>query len=186
MSTDLAEYKPWLYRQAQTLLSPSSPDLDDLVQEGYISMWKALETYKPESGALPSWLTSKARFRMLEVVQRRNWSGQPSRRDGRNAVAVPKTLSLDAEMGDGITLADILPGNDTMDSVLEAYHHGEIYDAISSLTPAQKQYVFARFWQGMTSGEMKAEVFGYDPSALWNSPRNGAKLKLAGKLREIR
>ena len=60
--------------------------------------------------------------------------------------------------------------------------HGEIYDAIASLTPAQRKYVYARFWHGMTTAEMKAEVFGYDPSALWNSAKNGAKRKLAEQL----
>jgi RNA polymerase sigma factor (sigma-70 family) len=182
---ELTEYRPWLYKQAHALLSPGDPEVEDLVQEGYISMWKALGTYKPDSGSLPSWLTSKARFRMIEVVQRKNWSGQPSRQHGRNPATSPKLLSLDASTGDGITLADILPGNDTMESVMEAYHHGEIYDAISSLTPAQREYVYARFWNGLTTAEMKAEIFGYDPSALWNSQRNGARMKLAEKLSRI-
>jgi hypothetical protein len=120
---------------------------------------------------------------MLEVVQKKNWSGQPSRRDGRNPVVSPVMLSLDVTRGDGITLADVLPDEtDVLDSVLLAYHHGQIYRAISELTPAQRQYVAARFWQGMTTREMKDEIFGYDPSALWNSPRNGAKIKLASKL----
>lgn len=183
----LIKYKPFLYKQAQLLLSPGHPEVDDLVQEGYIAMWHALDTYDPSSGALPAWLTSKARWRMLEVVQKRSWSGQPSRRDGRNAVAVAaKVLSLDVSRGDGVSLADVLPGDEgVMEDVLAAYHHGEIYQAISELTPSQRKYVHARFWQGMTTNEMKAEIFGYDPSGLWNSAKNGARQKLADRLRMI-
>ena len=179
----LTGYKPWLYKTAQGLLSPQSQEVDDLVQEGYIAMWRAMKTFDPGNGALPAWLTSKARWRMTEVVTKGNWSGQPSRQHGRNSAATPAALSLDADRGDGIALADLLPGEEAItDSVLTAYHHGEIYDAIASLTPAQRKYVYARFWHGMTTAEMKAEVFGYDPSALWNSAKNGAKRKLAEQL----
>lgn len=179
----LKGFRPWLYKTAYGLLSPGSPEIDDLVQEGYIAMWRAMDTFKADSGALTSWLTSKAKYRMLEVVHRRNWTGQPPRLHGSTPAKPPNMLSLDADRGDGVTLADILPADEeVMDAVLVAYHHGEIHKAISMLTPRQRKYVFARFWYRMTTAEMKNEIFGYDPSALWNSSRNGAKHKLAGKL----
>jgi len=186
MSDTLLCYKPWLYKTATGLLNPQSPDLDDLVQEGYVAMWRALGTYKPSSGALPAWLTSKARWRMVEVVQKGNFTGLPSRQHGRNAVTTQTVLSLDADRGNGITLADLLPAEDVLDAVLSAYHHGEIHSAIAELTPAQRKYVYARFWCGMTSREMKEEIFGYDPSGLWNSPKNGAKHKLTGTLSSMK
>ena len=180
----IAGFRPWLYKTAQQLLPPSSPEIEDLVQEGYIAMWKALGTYKEESGALTAWLTVKARYRMLEVVTKGNWSGQPSRQHGRNPVQDLVPLSLDRDY-DGVSLADLLAGDDMMDSLLDAYHHGEIRAAISQLTPAQQKYVYARFWGGLTTAEMKDEIFGYDPSGLWNSKKNGAKQKLAMALAGI-
>jgi RNA polymerase sigma factor (sigma-70 family) len=182
----IAAYRPWLYKTATGLLNPQHPELEDLVQEGRIAMWQALGTHDPDKGALPAWLTARARWRMTEAVTQRNWSGKPARRDGRHPVAFPAVLSLDASRGDGITLADLLPDDgDVLESVLNAYHHGEIYDAICSLAPKQREYVYARFWKQLTTSEMKAEIFGYDPSALWNSPKNGAKKKLAEKLAEM-
>lgn len=148
-------------------------------------MWRALDSYNPQSGALPAWLTTKAKYRMTEVVTRGNWSGLPARRDGRNAIQNPVTLSLDAER-DGITLADVIPDDgNVLEEVLNAYHHGEIHQALSELTPAQRKYVHARFWLGMSAAEMKKEIFGYDPSGLWNSPKNGAKLKLKERLETL-
>jgi RNA polymerase sigma factor (sigma-70 family) len=184
MQDVLTGFRPWLYKTAQQLLSPSSPDIEDLVQEGCIAMWQALKTHKESSGPLTAWLTLKARYRMLEVVTKKNWSGQPSRQHGRNPVQDLVPLSLDADHG-GVTLADLLPAQEVIEDILDAYHHGQIYQAVSSLSPAQREYVYARFWKCMTTAEMKAEIFGYDPSALWNSPKNGAKRKLADALAGI-
>lgn len=184
MTEILRGFRPWLYKTAQQLLSPSSPEIEDLVQEGYIAMWKALKTHKEEAGPLTAWLTTKARWRMLEVVKEKNWSGMPSRRHGRNPVQDVVPLSLDKDY-DGATLADLLLTPDIAESVMNAYHHGEIHEAIAELSPAQRKYVYARFWCGMTWGEMKTEVFGYDPSPLWTSKKNGARDKLAKTLAMI-
>ena len=72
-----------------------------------------------------------------------------------------------------------------MDSAIMAHHHGEIHCAVDELTPQQRKYVKARFWLDMNTTELRSEVFGYDPSSLWNSCRNGAKGKLANKLAHL-
>ena len=71
----LPSYRLWRLKMASVYLS-RQPDLwQDLAQEGCIAQWKALDTYDPALGALPSWLTTAAKMRMLEVVKRGNWTG---------------------------------------------------------------------------------------------------------------
>lgn len=161
----LPEYRGWLQKVAGTMIGFGDPGLDDLVQEGYIAMWRALKSYEPSRGSLPSWLTAKARWRMLEVVQRTKHV---------------RFVELDEAPEEALAAPDLL------DSLELAYHNGEIAEAISGLTPAQRRYVLARFWLGLSGNEMRQlGVFAYDPSALWNSKVNGARWKLQASLRHL-
>jgi hypothetical protein len=85
----------------------------------------------------------------------------------------------DAEIWERLTTTDALDG------VILAYHRGAILDAVNRLSPAQRRYVYARFWQDMGMAQLTAE-FGYDPHALWSSPRNGARGKLRRDLQALR
>lgn len=185
----IAGYHSWLYKTASGMTSNPS-DVDDLVQEGRVAMWLALDSYDPEKGSLPSWLTRKAKFRMIEVVTDGPLTGQPSRRHGRNPANEMKrdTLSLDLPRGDGgVNLADLISRDASQfDSAELAYHQEEIANAIMALPDAQRKYVTARFYEAMTGREMQdAGLFSYDPSALWTSQKNGARRKLAESLRHL-
>jgi RNA polymerase sigma factor (sigma-70 family) len=185
----LGDYRSWLLTQAERILgSHGHPDRDDLVQEGYIAMWRALDTYDETRGTLAGWLTYRARMRMLECVRQRQWTGKPGVRDGRHKVEHRYVDSLEREVPHRHTvhtLADLVAGVEYLDGTELAYHRGEIMAALAALTPAQRRYVEARFWKGMTESEIKAEVFGYDAGSLWRSQKNGAKLKLAETLAHL-
>jgi RNA polymerase sigma factor (sigma-70 family) len=191
----VGDYRSWLLNLAGRLLGGHAhPDRDDLVQEGYIAMWRALDSYSEDKGSLAGWLTFRARMRMLECLAQSQWTGKPARRDGRHKIETRLVDSLDRELlaggndqgeTDSITLADRVAGVEHLDGVELAYHHGEILAALEDLTPAQRKYVEARFWKGMTESEIKAEVFGYDAGSLWRSQKNGAKLKLAETLAHL-
>ena len=185
--TTIANYNGWLYQTASHMLDAASPNLEDLVQEGRVAMWLALASFDPGKGSLPSWLTRKAKFRMLEVVSGRRWTGQPKRLHGSQKIEVPFTVSLDAERGEGITLKDSLGREPEEITRAEmAYHSAEIQAAIDALSPAQRKYVLARFRDGLTGTEMQEDgVFGYDPSALWTSRKNGAREKLREALAHL-
>lgn len=171
----LRDYLPWLRVVAGNLLGFDDPGLQDLVQEGYIAMWKAIRSYRPSSGKLDYWLKFKAHHRMLTLSTRSREKTQPD--------------SLDAPYQDGLTLGDILEdvaAVELLDKIEIAYHNGQIAAAVGRLTPSQKKYVIARFWLGLTGNEMVLlGVFSYDPSALWNSKRNGARWKLQSELQHL-
>jgi len=181
-------YHSWLFKTASGMTSNPS-DVEDLVQEGRVAMWLALDSYDATKGSLPSWLTRKAKFRMIEVVTDGPLTGQPSRRHGRNPATEMKrdTLSLDLPRGDGVNLADLISRDvDQFDSAELAYHQEEITAAIMALPDAQRKYVTARFYEAMTGREMiEAGLFSYDPSALWTSAKNGARKKLAESLAHL-
>lgn len=168
----LADYRRWLYRVANDLLGPEHPDVDDLAQEGYIAMWRALGTFDSAKGSLPSWLTLNARTRMQECVQRGHWFGAPSRRGKRPNQAV--VVSLDALPVEVAVSADL-------EGVELAYHQGELVAAIDALTPSQRRYVIARFWGGLTCTQM--EKFGVFTNAggRWEA----ARAKLAESLAHL-
>jgi RNA polymerase sigma factor (sigma-70 family) len=189
----LGDYRSWLLNLASRLLgSHGHPDRDDLVQEGYIAMWRALDSYQEDKGALAGWLTYRARMRMMECIAQRQWTGKPAKRDGRHKVEHRYVDSLDRELTVGSndqayvgTLADLVAGVNYLEGTELAYHRGEIMAALAALTPAQRRYVEAKFWRGMSESEIKAEVFGYDAGSLWRSQKNGAKLKLAESLAHL-
>jgi RNA polymerase sigma factor (sigma-70 family) len=169
----LRDYLPWLRKVAGGMLGFDDPGLDDLVQEGYIEMWRALRRWDSGRGPLDYWLKFKSSNRMKTV----------STRAHEKAVLA----SIDALHTDhGDTLADLLEAPDVLERIELAYHDGEIAAAIDRLTPQQRKYVLARFWLGLTGNEMvQLGVFTYDPSALWNSKVNGARWKLQEDLKHL-
>lgn len=62
----LQQYTGWLYTVARNL--HDGPLHDDLVQEGYIAMWRAFDTFNPDKGKLDWWLKEAAKYKMKSVV----------------------------------------------------------------------------------------------------------------------
>lgn len=171
---ELGEYLPWLRKLATGFLHPGHPALDDLVQEGYIAMWKAEKSFDPSRGKLDFWVKVKAHRRMLSVVTDGHYTGHTGRQ--RSVESFP---SADMDILD--KAPPTLLGDIEM-----AYHNGKIAEAIDRLTPAQRRYVYARFWLGLSGKEMRdLGVFGYDPSGLWNRKDTGAKVKLQRDLHRL-
>lgn len=168
----LSAYESWLHHRAHqmiqgTTLLPSAEDHDDLVQRGLVAMWKALDSFDEAKGALPAWLTFKADGAMKDALRPRQ----------KDRVALPlEHLPEDAE--------ELLEFPDMLLGITRAYHRGEVARALDSLTPRQLEYVRLRFWEGAGTTELVAH-FGYDPSGLWNSKKNGAKIKLRAALAHL-
>jgi hypothetical protein len=96
---DLDDYHNWLYKTAMEMLPNAGRDpyIDDLVQEGRIAMWRALEKYDDCKGTLAPWLTNAARMRMKDIAfGHGRWTGHTGRRGVTDAMGkgVPRPLPL--------------------------------------------------------------------------------------------
>lgn len=148
IATVLPDYHRWLHRLAYDLLPAGSADHDDLVSEGYVAMWRAFETYDSTRGALPTWLTGAARLRMRDLAfGSAQWFGHEPVRGHRDV----ETDSLDAWLDSYGESHDAF-GVDVLDGVEQAYHDGEIAEAMAGLSPSQREYVYVRFWLGIDPG----------------------------------
>jgi DNA-directed RNA polymerase specialized sigma24 family protein len=97
---DFGAYHTWLYKTAADLLRGGyyDPDIDDVVQEGRIAMWKAYDAYDDCKGTLAPWLTNAARMRMKDVTTGHGrWTGHTGRRGWTDAMSpkVQRALELD-------------------------------------------------------------------------------------------
>ena len=130
-SAIIGNYHSWLYKMARVYRSFDSNDHDDLVQEGRVAIWKALDTYDPALGALPSWLTTAAKMRMREVVHRGNWTGTlGAKGHTRESPAIPVEI-------------------DEFDRAGEEFDHDAAMDvraAVRELSPSVRGAIFRRFW----------------------------------------
>lgn len=173
----LQDYEGWLYREARKL-SSSGDLVDDLVQEGRVAMWKALQTFDAARGALPAWLTYKAKNRMLTCVTENLWEGT-ARKTGNNSLKVnPTPVVADTIV---VHLKEDYSHSENLDL---SYHSAEIVEAVNALTPKQREYVYFRFWRSMTGSDMVKE-FGYNPNGLWAAKTSGAKARLKSKLAHL-
>jgi DNA-directed RNA polymerase specialized sigma24 family protein len=144
----LQQYYPWLRKTAGNLIGFDDPWLDDLIQEGYIAMWKALQSHDPDKGPLVPRLMFLARQRMLNVGYGHH------RYTGHEAVRGSQEAEVSAHY-------DELPDREYAMPVTtdEPYVEPSLTDALSALPPKQREYVFVRFW--IANG-----AFGRTPSVI--------------------
>ncbi len=181
----LRSYRGWLYKTAIQFagLREGGQLVQDLAQEGYIAMWRSLDTFEPGAGSLPHWLTSNARKRMLEVLRRDARFGKPEARGVHTrAESVGATEgSLDELVESGW---DRRANSDVEGLVLEAYMRGVVHQAMQVLTPDQRRYVQLRFWKGWSETQMyqrRAFDDNVNVRGLW-SGKNGAAARLRTEL----
>lgn len=173
----LHAYRGWLYFMANQMVSPA--EVDDLVQEGYIAMWRALDRFDPAKGALPSWLTTAARMRMTDIAR---GHGQPtghvgivaspgSRRDSRDGrPAATGTAYLDAMPAGALAEVEQKVAI-WLDAGLDlSYHRGQISRALAELTEDERRYILMRFWHQMSASEIQPH-FTSNVIHLWRGTR---------------
>ncbi len=181
----VADYRRWLHRVAYEMVGFGQDGIcpEDLAQEGYIAMWRAIPAYDPKLGSLPSWLTRAAELRMRDVVQRGVEFGQTYKRNpgtqeglrGQRSLEELPSVELDhLEQRIAVWLSD---------GLALAYHRGAIQRAIGRLTPDEQRYVVMRFWHGKSDAEIQPHVQG-NVIHLWRGPR-GARVKLREQLGKL-
>lgn len=140
----LGKYRRWLYRLANDMLWANSKARnvltpDDLAQEGWVAMWRALQAFDPEKGQEAAHLKNAARVRMLDVLS----SKKPSfgTEGNRGRVKVPETAFEPLpEPGEGFDFA--------AEPLLAEQADGRLAEALDALSPAARDYVERVFWGG--------------------------------------
>jgi RNA polymerase sigma factor (sigma-70 family) len=146
----LPRFRKWLYAVAYGI-GADPLCIDDIVQEGYIAMWRALKTHDARKGVVTTWITNAARMRMMAMMQRGRPFGHEAR---RGVVALEDRVtpdSLERLMEDGGIEVAVL-SHRVLDDIVSAYHHGDIVRAVNDLPSLQRRYIVLRFWAGMDTG----------------------------------
>jgi DNA-directed RNA polymerase specialized sigma24 family protein len=131
-SAIINDYHRWRLKMACVYLPYSPNDWHDLAQEGAVAMWQALDTYDPDKGSLPSWLTVAAKMRMRHVVRRGTWTGMPlAKGHTRMPLAIPVEITEHDRIASG--MHDI-------DAAMD------VRAAVAALSPSVRRAIFARFW----------------------------------------
>jgi DNA-directed RNA polymerase specialized sigma24 family protein len=139
----LLYFRPWLRLVAMRFPQMMPSRNEDLAQEGWIAIWRGIQTLKEKSidkrpDDIELWLKRCATNRMANVVN--SWKAQS--RDVYNTTFV----DFNAEWDDGATWAAHLALTTDLGDVEIAYHYGEILKAVNRLPRSQRQYVIRKFW----------------------------------------
>lgn len=164
----LLAYRPWLRVTARELCLyylGHARDAEELAQEGWISLWRAL---RKDDGSTPQsyWLKRCARSGMLHVLKA--WIAQ--KRDVR------KCAPVDTTPGE-INMWTQLEAAPALTEIEQAYHDGEIRQAIERLPRAQRSYIERRFWHGWTIKAL--DIYFGNSHKIWKPAQDILKNELA-------
>lgn len=165
----LTSFKGIVLHMANKLTSDqTSIPVQDLAQEGWLGMWKAAKNWDG-TGTLDGWMKQNAYWSMLTKVSRRKQEEtQVDFMDDHEPLTVSPQLTV----------------ADDIESVLTAYHSGEVQAALEVLTPTQREFVIRKFWMGQNTAELKVALKTTNPYSLWNGTY-GAKARLTRKLAHL-
>lgn len=138
---------------------------EDLAQEAWIAVWRALPDLPPlctEFDDIVAWCMAVARNRMRNFT--RDLSAPTH---GERNSRLPELSDL------GALLAEV----EAIEQVESDYHDGRVAQAVSELPDGYRNYVIERFWHGVSTTELQKIM---SPS-IW--PR--VKKRLASELQEL-
>lgn len=162
----LEHYRPWIRTTARRALN-GRPGVDDLSQEMWVAMWRGM-AHTEGPAPLDWWLKRQAVLRMKQCL--RDWHDPAKQRQHMYVDDVAAVVDLPAEL-----------------AALElAYHEGQILTAINRLSPAEREYVFLRFYAVSSESRFNpllSQRFGGSRAAfeLWRT----ARPKLAAELAHL-
>lgn len=164
--------------------NPVSRNLwDDILQEGRLIQFTVL-TKRPD--ATRQYVHAAMSKKITECIVRDAWTGSEAKR-GHPVDPLRRPLERDSVNDETLHLDEIVDSSDWVDEVINAYHHGEIAQALAALTFTQRQQVFARIWCGMTEAEIAA-LQGVSVSAVsrhWTQDIRPQLLEKLGHLIEV-
>ena len=123
-------------------------ELDDLEQSAFIGLLKAVQTWKPESGAFSTWYTIQLKAVFVEAYGMRT---KRTREDPLNKYHLSLDTPLD-ENEDGIfTIADVLPdeaAEEVFEDIEQRDFRQAVQAALAQLPDAQREAIISEFWLG--------------------------------------
>ena len=128
--------------------SSGGVELDDLEQSAFIGLLKAVQTWKPESGAFSTWYTIQLRAVFVEAYGMRT---KRTREDPLNKFHLSLDTPLDENEDGSFTIADVLPdeaAEEAFEDVEQRDFQQAVQAALAQLTDAQRDAIISEFWLG--------------------------------------
>ena len=128
--------------------SSGGVELDDLEQSAFIGLLKAVQTWKPESGAFSTWYTIQLKAVFVEAYGMRT---KRTREDPLNKYHLSLDTPLDENEDGSFTIADILPDERAeaeFEDIEQRDFQQAVQAALAQLTDAQREAIIGEFWFG--------------------------------------
>ena len=123
-------------------------ELDDLEQSAFIGLLKAVQTWKPESGAFSTWYTIQLKAVFVEAYGMRT---KRTREDPLNKFHLSLDTPLDENEDGSFTIADVLPdeaAEEAFEDIEQRDFRQAVQAALAQLTDAQRDAIISEFWLG--------------------------------------
>lgn len=128
--------------------SSGGVELDDLEQSAFIGLLKAVQTWKPESGAFSTWYTIQLRAVFVEAYGMRT---KRTREDPLNKFHLSLDTPLDENEDGNFTIADVLPdeaAKEAFEDIEQRDFQQAVQAALAQLPDAQREAIISEFWLG--------------------------------------
>ena len=130
-------------------------ELDDLEQSAFIGRLKAVQTWKPESGAFSTWYTLQLRAVFVEAYGMRT---KRTREDPLNKSHLSLDMPLDENEDGSFTIADVLP-DEAAEEAFEDIEQRDFRQAV--------QAALAQFPCQENAEQTSPYISGFSPSSRW-------------------
>ena len=123
-------------------------ELDDLEQSAFIGLLKAVQTWKPESGAFSTWYTIQLRAVFVEAYGMKT---KRTREDPLNKYHLSLDMPLDENEDGNFTIADVLPdevAKEAFEDIEQRDFQQAVQAALAQLPDAQREAIISEFWLG--------------------------------------
>ena len=123
-------------------------ELDDLEKSAFIGLLKAVQTWKPESGAFSTWYTIQLKAVFVEAYGMRT---KRTREDPLNKYHLSLDTPLDENEDGSFTIADVLPdeaAEEAFEDIEQRDFRQAVQAALAQLTDAQRDAIISEFWLG--------------------------------------
>jgi RNA polymerase sigma factor (sigma-70 family) len=134
-------------------------DVDDLVSEGIIGLFKAFERWDPERSRFATFASHKIKYEMIEAHRNAFKQYRQSKRSG---LPTPTYLYLDDKDGD----EEMLPGEFlSEDELIDKIDATLVLEKTWDLLPPREQHIIELIRKGMNQQEVATEI-GVSPTRI--------------------